>query len=164
MEDTLERWRSEKAAAYLSRAVASNEPDPTRAKLFADMAAAAEQQAAILAKGLSVTPDFAPSVRFRIIAALLRVFRPRTMRHALSASKVRGVSVYRSAPPPSPGKAEPGDKGKDGHPWPTSVEEIFTASRSKPGMAGNSSGRKDSWIRLAICNSSLSLCCSIASS
>ena len=125
MEDVLERWRSEKAAAYLSRAVASNEPDPARAKLFSEMAAAAEQQAAILAKDIEPLPSFSPSLRFRIIAALLRVFRPRALRHALSASKVRGVSVYRSGAPPSHGKADTSaEKGKDGHPWPTSVEEI----------------------------------------
>ncbi|MEZ5828384.1 MAG: hypothetical protein R3D01_08415 [Hyphomicrobiales bacterium] len=38
MEDTLERWRSEKTAAYLSDAVARNEPDENRAKLFRRMA------------------------------------------------------------------------------------------------------------------------------
>ena len=38
MEDVLERWRSEKTAAYLSTAVAANEPDPRRAKLFRKMA------------------------------------------------------------------------------------------------------------------------------
>jgi len=42
MENTLERWRSEKTAAYLSRAVAENERHPERAKLFQNMAAAAE--------------------------------------------------------------------------------------------------------------------------
>jgi len=35
MEDTLERWRSEKTAAYLSGAVAGVEPDPVKEKLFA---------------------------------------------------------------------------------------------------------------------------------
>jgi len=53
MEDALERWQSEKTAAYLSRAVAENEPDPQRSKLFEKMAKAAEDQAAILAKDLN---------------------------------------------------------------------------------------------------------------
>jgi VIT1/CCC1 family predicted Fe2+/Mn2+ transporter len=43
---------------------------------------------------------------------LIGIFGPRAMRHVLSASKVRGVSVYR-------GKAQP-----EGHPMPTSVEEV----------------------------------------
>jgi hypothetical protein len=41
MEDALERWRSEKTAAYLSSAVATAEPDSGRAKLFRQMAEAA---------------------------------------------------------------------------------------------------------------------------
>ena len=129
MEDTLERWQSEKAAAYLSSAVATNETDPTRAKLFRDMAASAEAQAGILAKDLKPVPTFTPSLRARITASLLRVLPPRAMRHVLSASKVRGISVYRGAvapggqAPPSSKKASPsGEKGS--HPLPTSVEEI----------------------------------------
>ena len=50
MEDTLERWRSEKTAAYLTDVVAACEPDPAKAHLFNEMARAAEDQAAILAK------------------------------------------------------------------------------------------------------------------
>lgn len=52
MEDMLERWRSEKTAAYLSGAVAAHEPDPAKAQLFKEMAEAAEEQAGILAKDL----------------------------------------------------------------------------------------------------------------
>ncbi len=131
MEDTLKRWQSEKTAAYLSAAVASNEPDAKRAKLFRDMAASAEAQARILANDLSPAPAFTPSLRSRITAFLLRVVSPRAMRHVLSASKVRGISVYRGAAPPSgrtpaAAKAETGtgDTADSGHPWPTSVEEI----------------------------------------
>jgi len=99
MEDTLTRWRSEKIAAYLSGAVAAAEPDPTRAKLFRDMAASAEAQAAILAKDLETVPAFTPSLRARITVVLLHV----VPRHAprASASKVRGVSVYRGKVTPS---------------------------------------------------------------
>ncbi len=91
MEDTLKRWQSEKTAAYLSGAVALNETDPARAKLFGDMAASAEAQAGILAKDLKTVPTFTPSLRARITAFLLSVLPPRAMRHVLSASKVRGV-------------------------------------------------------------------------
>jgi VIT1/CCC1 family predicted Fe2+/Mn2+ transporter len=112
MEDTLTRWRSEKTAAYLSGAVADAEPDPSRAKLFRQMQQAAEEQAAILAKDLPGTPAFTPSFRSRLTVFLIGIFGPRAVRPILSASKVRGVSVYR-------GKAQP-----PGHPMPTSVEEI----------------------------------------
>ena len=118
MEDALKRWESEKTAAYLSAAVATNERDPRRAKLFRDMASSAEKQAGILAKDLKTAPTFTPSVRTRITALLLGVMPPRAMRHVLSASKVRGVSVYRSKTPSTDGKEA------KGHPWPTSVEDI----------------------------------------
>lgn len=118
MEDTLERWRSEKTAAYLSNAVAKAEPNPTRAKLFGDMATAAEKQAGILAKDLKQTPSFAPSMRSKITVLLIGVIGPRAMHHVLSASKVRGVSTYRSKVTPE------GKEGEEGHPWPTSVEEV----------------------------------------
>jgi VIT1/CCC1 family predicted Fe2+/Mn2+ transporter len=112
MEDALTRWRSEKTAAYLSSAVAAAEPDPTRATLFRQMADAAEEQAGILAKDLPALPTFTPSLRSRLTASLVAMFGPRAMRPILSASKVRGVSVYR-------GKLEP-----EGHPWPTSADEV----------------------------------------
>ena len=111
MEDTLERWRSEKTAAYLTDVVAACEPDPAKAHLFNEMARAAEDQAAILAQSLKPIPAFAPSLRSRITAFLIRIFGPRAMKPVLAASKVRGVSVY-------------GGKIEEGHPWPTSVEDI----------------------------------------
>jgi hypothetical protein len=94
VEDTLERWRSEKTAAYLSGAVAAAERDPGKAKLFREMADAAETQAAILAKDLKHVPKFEPSLRSRLTGSLIRTFGPRAMKPILSASKVRGVSVY----------------------------------------------------------------------
>ncbi len=121
MEDALERWRSEKTAAYLSSAVAAAEPDPAKAKLFGEMAAAAEQQAAILAKELKPVPVFQPALRSRLTASLIGLFGPRGMRPVLSASKVRGVSVYS-------GQLQP-----EGHPWPTSVEEVGGRHKSLGG-------------------------------
>ena len=72
MEDTLERWQSEKTAAYLSGAVAAAESDPGKAKLFREMADAAETQAGILAKELKQVPTFEPSLRSRLTASLAR--------------------------------------------------------------------------------------------
>ena len=115
MEDALERWRSEKTAAYLSGAVAAAEGDPAKAKLFREMADAAETQAGILAKELKPVPVFEPSLRSRLTASLIGMFGPRAMRPVLSASKVRGISVYSGKLPP------------EGHPWPTSVEEVGIA-------------------------------------
>jgi hypothetical protein len=121
MEDALARWRSEKTAAYLSSAVAASEPDLKRAALFRQMADAAEEQAGILAKELPEIPPFAPPLRSRLTVLLVGIFGPRAMRPVLSASKVRGVSVYR-------GTLEP-----EGHPWPTSVDEIGRRHKSFGG-------------------------------
>ena len=110
MEDVLERWRSEKTAAFLSSAVAAVESDKKRRKLFKQMARAAEEQAGILAKDINPVPEFTPSLRAKLIASL---------RPILSASKVRGISVYR-------GQTE-------GHPWPTSVEEVGQRHRNVGG-------------------------------
>ncbi|MDJ0513956.1 MAG: VIT1/CCC1 transporter family protein [Methyloceanibacter sp.] len=122
MEDVLERWKSEKAAAYLASAVAANERDPKRAQLFRKMANAADEQAEILAKDLHPRPRFSPSVRTRVLSGLLGVLSPSMLRGALSAHKVRGVSVYRS-------KSFDSDTGikktsTPGHPWPTSTDDI----------------------------------------
>ena len=121
MQDTLERWRSEKTAAYLSSAVAAAERDPAKARLFREMTEAAETQAGILAKGLKPVPAFVPSLRSRLTAWLIGIFGPRAVRHILSASKVRGISVYR-------GKLQP-----EGHPWPTSAEEVGGRHKSLGG-------------------------------
>ena len=121
MEDALERWRSEKTAAYLSGAVAAAESDPAKAKLFREMAEAAETQAGILAKELKPVPVFEPSLRSRLTASLIGMFGPRAMRPVLSASKVRGISVYSGKLPP------------EGHPWPTSVEEVGARHRALGG-------------------------------
>ncbi|HUC02741.1 MAG TPA: hypothetical protein VMS10_02385, partial [Methyloceanibacter sp.] len=119
---TLDRWRSEKTAAFLSTAVAAAEPDPAKAALFKDMAAAAEEQAGILAQDLGHTPDFAPSLRSRLIASCIAAFGPRAMRPILSAAKVRGVSVYS-------GKTE----APAGHPWPKTVEDVGGRHRTFGG-------------------------------
>ena len=105
---TLERWRSEKTAAYLATAVAAAESDPGNAALFRNMAGAAEKQAGILAKDLGRTPDFSPALRARLIAKCIAAFGPRAMRPVLSASKVRGVSIYdgKTEAPAGPSLAE----------------------------------------------------------
>jgi vacuolar iron transporter family protein len=110
-EDHLDRWTSEKTAAYLSAAVARAEDAPARKKLFEQMAAAAEEQAGIIAKDFS-PPPFAPSLRARLIAKMVGLFGPRAMRPILAAVKVRGVSVYS------------GSVLRPGHPMPTDVEKI----------------------------------------
>ena len=122
MHDAFDRWHSEKTAAYLSAAVAAAEPDPVKAALFKQMAAAAEAQAVILAGDLGRTPEFVPSLRARLIVGLVGIFGPRAMRPVLAATKVRGVSVYS-------GKTS----APAGHPMPKTVEEVGRQHRSFGG-------------------------------
>ena len=142
MEGARERWESEKAAAYLSRAVAAHEPEPQRAAMFGNMADAAEAQAAILAKDLDPAPNFTPSVRSRVMAMLLGMLPPRAMRHILTAHKVRGMSAYRG-PSTRPGTET---AETEEHPWPTSVEEIgrqhknYTSGALRAGVFGVNDG------------------------
>lgn len=107
-----QRWRAEKTAAYLSRAVAAAERHEKFRQLFTDMAKAADEQADIIARDFETTPHFSPSPRARFIAWLISRFGPRAVRPILAAAKVRGVSVYS------------GMIARPGHPMPTRVEEI----------------------------------------
>ncbi len=85
-------WLEEKQSAWLYRQAAQNEPDARMRKLFNDLAAAAEQQAAIWDR--QSQDNFTPSLRARIIAALMRRFTPRRLRPMLAAMKLRGLSAY----------------------------------------------------------------------
>jgi VIT1/CCC1 family predicted Fe2+/Mn2+ transporter len=120
-EDTLERWRSEKTAAFLSRSVANAEKSPHGKKLFKDMAEAAEEQADIIAREIEATPHYHPSFRTRVISTLIGKLGPKAMRPVLAAAKVRGVSFY-SGPMRQPG-----------HPMPTNVEKIGQSHRAIGG-------------------------------
>ncbi len=121
MENLLARWRSEKTAAYLSTAVAAAERDPKKAALFTKMASSAEAQPAILEQDLERVPDFTPALRARIVAILIRALGPHAARHILSASKVRGVSIYRGPAP------------EEGHPMPRTLEDVGRRHRSFGG-------------------------------
>jgi len=109
----LDRWRAEMTAAFLARAVAAREPNRTRKALFQALAREGEEQAGLIAKSLPQSPPrFAPSLRTRLTAGMVRLFGPQAARTILAASKVRGLSVY-GTPLAAPG-----------HPMPTTVEAI----------------------------------------
>lgn len=121
--DAARRWRQEKTGALLTRAVARSEKDAALRRLFEKLANEGEDQAAIIAKSAGLDLSFAPSIRARIIIALLRLFGPRQMRGVLAAVKVRGVSVYS-------GKLRPGM-----HAMPTTPETIGARHRGAGGGA-----------------------------
>src|SRR5256714_15187137 len=94
-----DNWYHKKEPAWLSLQVAAAEPDSRKSRLFLQLAAAAEQQAAkwVAASGQSADRIFIPTVRARIVARLIRRLGPRSLRSVLAAMKLRGLSIY-SAP------------------------------------------------------------------
>jgi VIT1/CCC1 family predicted Fe2+/Mn2+ transporter len=122
----LDSWYHEKEAAWLYRQVAAAEADAKKRELFLKLAAAAEEQAdkwQRLAGSDAPARGYAPSLRARIVARLLRRFEARSLRMVLAAMKVRGLSVYGAAPP------------AQGHAMPTSLAQVGARHRSAVGGA-----------------------------
>jgi VIT1/CCC1 family predicted Fe2+/Mn2+ transporter len=119
-------WSHEKESAWLYLQVAAAEPDPRKSRLFLQLSAAAEEQAAKWLSTSGQSPDrvFLPTLRARIVARLIRRFGPRSLRPVLAAMKLRGLSIY-SAP------AAAGHAG--GHAMPTSLSEVGASHRSSLG-------------------------------
>jgi VIT1/CCC1 family predicted Fe2+/Mn2+ transporter len=126
MPGPLDHWRDEKQSALLYRVLAEVEKGTRREALFSDLAAAAEDQGVIWAQAASrageALPAFAPGLRVRIAAFLIRRVGPRRIRPVLAALKVRGLSVYSSKAP--------------GHEMPTTLAEVG-AGHTGAGGGGN---------------------------
>ncbi|MBI3371319.1 MAG: VIT1/CCC1 transporter family protein [Betaproteobacteria bacterium] len=99
--DPAESLHGELSAAYLYRVIAAHEREPRKQRLFAELARDAEKQAAIWERKLreagKLPPAFSPDRRTRLVGALVRLLGPARLMHALTAMKVRGMSVYRRA-------------------------------------------------------------------
>ncbi|HWF99610.1 MAG TPA: VIT1/CCC1 transporter family protein [Steroidobacteraceae bacterium] len=130
----LDSWYHEKESAWLYGRVAAAEPDPHKQRLFSQLAAAAEEQAAkwevssrnASGAGAPRVPAakrvFVPSIRARIVAGLIRLLGPRAVRSVLAAMKLRGLSVYTA---PIAG----------GHAMPTTLSDVGV--RHRGGLGGN---------------------------
>ncbi len=112
-------WLEEKQSAWLYRRAAQAEPDTRMRTLFNDLATAAEQQAAIWDR--QAQDNFTPSLRARIVAALMQRFTPRRMRHILAAMKLRGLSAYDTHVP------------ANGHVMPTTLADVGASHRNMGG-------------------------------
>lgn len=125
--ESLQRWRSEKQAAWIYGFLSEIEHDGARSKMFSALARAAEEQAEILrgdvVRAGAATPLFEPSLRARIVLALTRRFGIARTKTMLAALKVRGLSAYG------------GDRGgaQAAHPMPVTVSEIGARHRSHGG-------------------------------
>lgn len=125
--DLLTHWQSEKRSVYLYRLIADTEAGSPRQALFLNLADAAERQAAFWAdaaasNGVSVPHTYRPDIRTLLVGCLVRYFGAYRMRTALSAMKVRGMSIY-VAPAPS-------------HPMPITANEA-EKTHNRLGGGGN---------------------------
>jgi VIT1/CCC1 family predicted Fe2+/Mn2+ transporter len=124
-ETNATRWRAEKESAWLYVVVAASEPDAARRGTFVELGRAAEAQAQILAREMETIPAYAPSLRARVVAAVVRRVGPRRARTLLAAIKVRGLSMY----------SGPAIRGLAEHAMPTSVEAVGARHRGGGGGA-----------------------------
>ncbi len=120
----LDSWHEERQSAWLYRILAGCEKNPAIGNLFTELAAAAEEQARIWEQRLGATPDFQPTRRARVVAALAQRLGPRALRPVLAAMKVRGLSAYTGGTP------------VPGHAMPTAAEEVGGRHRGV-GSGGN---------------------------
>lgn len=94
-----ESRQGELTSAYLYRLIAERESDPKRKHMFEELARDAEAQARHwserLRAGGEEPPEFRPDLRARLVGRLVGVLGPARLAHALTAMKVRGMSVYR---------------------------------------------------------------------
>lgn len=102
--ELLQSWLEEQRSAYLYFIIAQVETSHKYKTLFADLAKAALEQAAIWEEELQknnqpAPPAYHPDIRTRIVGWLIQRFGAKRMRFILSSLKVRGMSVYLDAEP-----------------------------------------------------------------
>ena len=125
-------WAHEKESAWLYRVLAESEPIAAHRELFAKLAQVAESQAAIWERSAPDPGAFEPSLRVRLVAALVRRLGARRMRGVLAAMKVRGLSVFDGSAP--------------AHEMPRTVEEVggrHRRARSAGGLRAAVFGAND---------------------
>ena len=120
MSNPYESWYHERESAWLYRVVADVDTDPRHQQLFRALANAAEEQAGHWAK-ICNPGEFKVQTRARLVAWLVRRLGPNALKPILAAMKLRGLSVYSSAP------------AIDGHLMPVTVQDVGQRHRSVTG-------------------------------
>jgi vacuolar iron transporter family protein len=96
----LANWEEEKRSAYLYQIIAANEKDPKHRKLFLDLSTMADKQSDIwvtqIIKSGQPAPVFKVDMRTRFIGWMVKRLGTKYLRILLSASKIRGMSIYRN--------------------------------------------------------------------
>lgn len=112
----LTSWQQEKQSAYLYKVMAARATNPAQQRLFSQLAEEAEGQAEIWAQtvretGVNQLPPFHPNVRLLIVKQLIQWFGPKAIRPILSATKIRGMSIFNTS-------------DAVGHPMPQTLEDV----------------------------------------
>lgn len=97
--EAFESWQEEKRSAYVYKALATFERNPIHQKLFLDLAEMAEKQALIWQTTLketdkNVPQQYQPDRRTRLVLWFVQQFGAKSLRIALAAMKIRGMSIY----------------------------------------------------------------------
>ena len=100
--EAFENWKEEKRSAYLYRVIADIQTNTRHKKLFFELSKMADRQAAIWEKPLQAAhipfpAEYQPDLRVRCVIQLVKWFGVRSLRVALAALKIRGMSVYQTA-------------------------------------------------------------------
>lgn len=98
-DEALQSWKEEKQSAYLYQILAKLESNPTYKTLFLELSTLAEKQAAIWEQQLqaakvAIPKKIHPDWRTHLLIWLIRRFGAKPFRTALSAMKIRGMSIY----------------------------------------------------------------------
>jgi len=99
--EAMDSWKEEKRSAYLYRALADIETNPVHKKMFLSLSVMADKQADIWeqqmkAAQVTVPSAYRPDLRARMVIGLVQCFGARTLRAALAAMKIRGMSIYQT--------------------------------------------------------------------
>src|SRR6185295_14408837 len=102
-----DKWKEEKRSAYVYQKLSEIETNPVHKKLFLNLSFMADKQAAIWAKkmdqGVSKSAlIYQPDIRTKLIIKLVHCFGAKSLRIALAAMKIRGMSIYHLSPPEHP--------------------------------------------------------------
>jgi VIT1/CCC1 family predicted Fe2+/Mn2+ transporter len=95
----LDSYKEEKRSVYLYQELSKIEVNPVHQKLFVELSKLADKQAQIWEKQLieqniPVPTEFPLDFRSKFVIFLVKCFGPRSLRHALAAMKIRGMSIY----------------------------------------------------------------------
>ncbi len=140
--DALESQQGELTSAYLYRLIAECENEAKRKRMFEELARDAERQAehwnARLRAGGIEPPAFRPGLRARLVGRLVRLLGPARLAHALTAMKVRGMSVYRDAGMGLPSKHD--DVGERHHSGGNGAHAVSSGGTLRAAVFGANDG------------------------